>query len=653
MTWSLSSNSYKKCRKKIFFPAWLEKNAWLLILFIAIGFYVSYWTSVDIYRIETFQAAVFDLGAMMQELYLTVHTYPLYLINVVIVKFASVYLAPLYYFHSYVVLVFVQTIFIAAGAFPVYGIAKHKIGKSSLAFLFGVAYLLYPALTGPNWFDVHNQAFFMIFFIFGYYFYLKERFILAGIFFITSGLTRYPYIVFPFIFSLITFLDIVWAKRRQLSSENGTNIKFSISLFTFSLVFLILGYLITTLQLGEGSTAFLHISSGQSFDFLNYQLTTLLMVFGPVLFLTFFSPKWLLLLVPFLFLLFFSNDTVYLFPTLFRSQYTSMIISPVIIGTIEGTATLSKFKGNRGKEKNWNRMIDPKRASKITAVLIVTMAMFATYIQPYGPLNSYSGENFNTSLNLQVYSTLFAELRIIDHMVPSNVPNVVFGNNNPLMLPRPQEPNGPFLSLPYELSNNLTYLSNYNTWVPVSIGYMVANPYGSMFNIPASAPFNLTVYSLFNRLYTSGSYGIVAEASGITLIERNYSGKVNYFIPFDQTLGAQELASVNGVKPNSSGILISGRNNDLNAFNFLAPGYYYVNFSLSSSLGNFTFKINSASQLISSNILTFANGTINGIYLDYSVKIYVDRYYLKPVFNFYTSSSTSQIYLNKLSVSQY
>ncbi|MEM3455637.1 MAG: hypothetical protein QXT72_03665, partial [Candidatus Micrarchaeia archaeon] len=44
-----------------------------------------------------------------------------------------------------------------------------------------------------------------------------------------------------------------------------------------------------------------------------------------------------------------------------------------------------------------------------------------------------------------------------------------------------------------------------------------------------------------NKLYGSGEYGLVAEASGIVLLERNYTGPMKFYYPSNAYYSANQL----------------------------------------------------------------------------------------------------------------
>lgn len=69
-------------------------------------------------------------------------------------------LAPLYWlWDSPKMLLLAQTVALALGALPVYGLARQKIGSAPTALVFAAAYLLYPAMQWSNTYEFHSDTF--------------------------------------------------------------------------------------------------------------------------------------------------------------------------------------------------------------------------------------------------------------------------------------------------------------------------------------------------------------------------------------------------------------------------------------------------------------------------------------------------------------
>ena len=71
-------------------------------------------------------------------------------------------------------LLVLQSFILALGALPLYLLASDLLRSKKAGFVIGVAYLLYPALQGANWFDFHQQAFIPLLIFSSCYFLAKK-----------------------------------------------------------------------------------------------------------------------------------------------------------------------------------------------------------------------------------------------------------------------------------------------------------------------------------------------------------------------------------------------------------------------------------------------------------------------------------------------
>jgi uncharacterized membrane protein len=69
----------------------------------------------------------------------------------------------------------VETVWLAAGALPVYWLARHRLADPWLALVFPAAFLLYPALEWMNWWHFHPEALDTTLILFAYWFAVRRR----------------------------------------------------------------------------------------------------------------------------------------------------------------------------------------------------------------------------------------------------------------------------------------------------------------------------------------------------------------------------------------------------------------------------------------------------------------------------------------------
>jgi len=106
------------------------------------------------------------------------------------VHFLTFLIAPIYYFFQHpLFLLFLQTIFLAAGAIPLYHLSRLYLDEELSVFV-GLVYLFYPALGYVNLFEFHPTCF-ACFFLFccAYYFY-RQEFMAFNIFMLLSLLCQ-------------------------------------------------------------------------------------------------------------------------------------------------------------------------------------------------------------------------------------------------------------------------------------------------------------------------------------------------------------------------------------------------------------------------------------------------------------------------------
>ncbi|MBM3253377.1 MAG: DUF2079 domain-containing protein, partial [Candidatus Omnitrophica bacterium] len=92
----------------------------------------------------------------------------LYLIILLILPIYALFPHPL-------TLLFLQTIFLALAAYPLYCLATLKLNKT-LALLIGISYLLYPTLGSINLLETHFEIYAIFFLFFALYYFEKENF---------------------------------------------------------------------------------------------------------------------------------------------------------------------------------------------------------------------------------------------------------------------------------------------------------------------------------------------------------------------------------------------------------------------------------------------------------------------------------------------
>ncbi len=88
------------------------------------------------------------------------------------------------------ILQFLETFFLALGGIPIYWLARDKLKSNFAGMVFGICYLLYPALQAADLFGFHPKLMSVTFILFAFYYIEKGRFKSAMIFTFLALLTQ-------------------------------------------------------------------------------------------------------------------------------------------------------------------------------------------------------------------------------------------------------------------------------------------------------------------------------------------------------------------------------------------------------------------------------------------------------------------------------
>ena len=523
-------------------------KATLLSAFLA---YSVGWSFISLSRLFTLNAFIFDLGVAMDFAWAAFHRFgPVSLLHNFAYKGIVYLIGPLFLAGGYPIMLIFQSAFIGLAVFPLYGIARHYLKSEVPALLLSVSYLIYFPLAGTNWFDFHYQALFPTLFILGYYFYVARRPGLSLLFMALSGITHYPFTLFPMMFALGLMGGWLLKGRRE-------DLKLALPLLAFTgLIFAMNLWLsgIAGSTLGTIGYAFGPAP-------IEPKIYAVVLIFLPLFFLPALSPKWMAFMVPFLVLVAITNSPYIYWP--FMDQYGSLFAPFLFLGGIEAAAALGRRRPSK------------RSVLVIAATVFVSVSAFAIVYEPYGPLNGNSALNNYHVGNVLGSWAAYGELLKVASLVPDNysilsqinIPEVLPSHGNITVLDVP----------PYAFTNN----------PPVDYGFAyVYSPYFyEQYGFP---PNQASMYSAMQGLWNGGDYGIAAEASGLLLLKHDYTGSPEYYVPIDMTFRPTELYAGNatvssnyinatGVNGEASGVLWYG------PYTTLYPGLYNVTFWLYTS----------------------------------------------------------------------
>jgi len=548
---------------------------------------VLVWSYLSVFRLYTFQASVFDLGVFAQSLKLIVQgnvAYDLYMLGLAPFRF---FLFPFGFYPDLPALLILQTVFLALPVFPLYATGKKVTNNRFAALLVSSSYLVFFSLAGVNWFDVHGQAFFIFFFVIGYYFFITKRYRVSILFFLLSGMVRFPYMIFPLLFALFTMVEIYIKNRKRTPVIFHGDMKSLLILCTTSLLLLVvfyrLGYYSVFTPTNLSGT--IHASGGSIFTNIDAKISTVLIFLSPFLFISIRKPKWGLLLLPFFTLVFLTNNSSYLFPNIITDQYSVMVIPFLYLGFFAGLTENRGVHSIDHGEPTLNSSINKGFALKKTIAVFVFIVILAVVFQPYSPISKYSEPDYISNVEESETPSSFLSFNAIVDLIPSNDPYVLMQNNMPEVVVHDPSILNVLEDYVFGFPYNLTYELPNGTWTD-RIDYVIADSNSNTFYQSGAAPYNTSMYEVLNRLYSTGDYGIMAEEYGFILLKRNYTGPIIYYHPISEQFGPDDLDVLNSSYRGEN--VITGTNPGghriwFGPTAFLVPGQYRVTFYLSTT----------------------------------------------------------------------
>ena len=563
-------------------------------LIALIGLFLGFtaiWTAIALGKFYTLHSSVYDLGFVMQRLWQVFNIHSIsFDIFVLFNSGFQFVLAPLYLFHSYQLLLILQIIAVEITVFPLYGIAEQLTHNNKVALLISATFLVYYPSAGILWFDVHFQAFFVPIFISAYYFHTKNNFAASSFLLLLSGTVKFPYMIFPFLFVLIEL--VFHAEQRKIIFPNA--FRWYLTVLTISILFLACGLYFALLP-GNSPVGYAATPLGERTFF---EVITFMFVFAPAMFLPVLRLRWLAMTSPFFILGIFTGDTNYVFPAVVTLQYTAMILPMIFLGFIDVFADKPDkihhvlFAGGFAKKtakaiRSLFAMLQKRKVIFALTVFVITLTASMFY-EPYGPANQYVNPNYSFSQNIGFNTSDYNTLMKIVSMIPKNNPYVLFENDMPEFLPRPQPPGTaiPFLFSTF-LSSNLTLQEVSNNSFPlisadihntqyVKVDYLVANTKSSQFGLQFG-PDEATLPQILSLMVKSGKYGLLAQINGFFAYERGYTLPPKIFTPLKVILPFEQSNLKSGTKFTNVNEVPRGSSTVID----LLPGTYSVTYYIS------------------------------------------------------------------------
>lgn len=198
----------------------------LILLLFAIIAYAIYFSYLTLVRYQAFEARALDLGNLDQAVWNTAHGRPFHLTNQPGITGApwarlSLHVEPilipiswLYWVYSGPpTLLVLQASVVALGAWPLFALAKFKLGNEWLALLFGLAFLLNPTIQAANWYEFHPVTLAPTFLIATFYFLVTGRTGWYSVFGVLAASCKEEMALLVFMLGLYAFVVL---RRRRL-----------------------------------------------------------------------------------------------------------------------------------------------------------------------------------------------------------------------------------------------------------------------------------------------------------------------------------------------------------------------------------------------------------------------------------------------------
>ena len=632
----------------------------LLLILAFVGYSIG-WCAIALSKYYALNATVFDLGTFVQSNWGILHQ--TYTVQSFLGLFAfdgiSFLLAPISSTGNYPALLVLQTIVISGAIFPLYGITRQLLKSEKVALLVASSYLLYFPLAGANWFDVHSEAFFPLFFLLGVYFYTNSRLKPSLLSFLISGMVRFPFSLFAGIFAVLLLIGQLDSRQRgKIVTPSKT--WFAIAIVAFIAVqsasFYWFFSAASLSPLGHIVTKPDYLWLGEPFSpSLSDRAFTLILFLAPLLYLPLLSKKWIWFMLPFAYVVSTTHYWGYVYPKVFTLQYPAGFIPFLFLGLIDGLVFMQRLK---------------HKVLPIALVVLISVSALAIVFQPYGPLNAISLIDFNRSNGAAKNSTIYQEFEHLVGLIPRDNSYVLFQNNMPQLLPRPLTycPNSPYQSLVSPLIPSLvTYDFRFkcpdNSFVSVMPDYVLTDPYSPWFNDKGAEPYNQSMYDFARALYSKGNYGILAEASGMLLLKRGYSSAPSYFVPLREDYSARQLATqianVDGTALNVTNLPTQAHDLVMwyGPYTSITPGFYNVTFWVEvlnpSPSDSLQLRITGDSGSISlGSMLVNATRLRPGVWLPLTMTFYSDSWYKGVEFTGSANSWNGTLLLRHVSLQQ-
>ncbi|MGQ9722452.1 MAG: DUF2079 domain-containing protein [Candidatus Jordarchaeum sp.] len=514
------------------------------VLYLSIAIYTvvfSYFTVIKHFAFETYAG---DLGIYEQSLWSTLR-YGLFFYNTPELgvhfgyHFAPIFflLLPVYsVYPSPLTLLVLQSFFLALGAIPVFWLARDELESSRGGLVFVFLYLLYPPLQGVNWYDFHPECLAPFLLIAAFYYFRKEKFVR---YFVLITLAMMCKELIPFI---IVFMGIYgfWINRKKIVNLLVFNPKgflkdkgilsSLLTIFAGCVWYVLSGIIMNMYRITPYNPykSWFYLG-GSLVDILTTAITSplyvlqlaftpfyskviyLIVLFGPLAFLSFLNPPSLLISLPWL-----GPSLVSLLPNHFQpvgTQYPALLVPFIFISAVYGSKfitpvvrslALKTFSNNPIMNRIMKNKFVRRKAlyaanNPLEMTLILLLVFSIIFCIGWSPLGTFPKVTFHDQAlkmivyTIPPYSSVATQNEIFPHIAHNLNAYPVYH---------------PYIEYDYILADK------------TSIFYYLPPIFGQ-YSSPVPP---LAFSSVVPELISNGTYGILISVDGIMLLKRGYTG---------------------------------------------------------------------------------------------------------------------------------
>ena len=172
------------------------------LVIILITIYTIGWSIILIDKFYSMGANAFDAGTSVYDAGLYMEAgwsifyshYTLYgYIDVFFSRGIEYLVSPLTLLRNYDILFVFQSLLIGISGLAIYWIGNRILKSKWISLAIVASYLIYPPLVGTIWPDLHFQILFIPLFLFAYYFYITDRYLISILLFFLASITHGQY----------------------------------------------------------------------------------------------------------------------------------------------------------------------------------------------------------------------------------------------------------------------------------------------------------------------------------------------------------------------------------------------------------------------------------------------------------------------------